>query len=78
MVYMLIIILLLMSLVIGISGFIELDIILEFKRFSHGYFHLGLSFNEHSTEDPDFIEQELVIGLFFINIIVVFYKENNA
>lgn len=78
MVYMLMIVLLLMSLVIGIVGFIELEIMLELKRFSNGYFHLGISFNEHSTEDPSFIEQELIIGLFFMNIIVVFYKENNA
>jgi len=69
--------LLVMSVLIGLKGFIEIDFILEFKSFSHGYFHLGLSFNEHSTEDPEFIEQELIIGLFFVNIIVVFYKEKN-
>jgi hypothetical protein len=75
--YLFVVLLLVMSIGIGVNRFIEIDIMLEFKSFSHGYFHLGLSFNEHDTEDPEFIEQEIIIGLFFVNIIAVFYKEKN-
>lgn len=62
-------------LIIGIAQSIEIDIILGIKRFSNGYFHLGVFFDEHPTEDPGFIEQELIIGLFFIDVVVIFYKE---
>jgi hypothetical protein len=65
------------SFIIGYIGFIEMDFVIEFKSFSNPYFHIGLSFTEHSTEDPDYIEQELVIGLFIVNILVIFYKEKN-
>ena len=65
------------SFVIGYIGFIEMDFVIEFKSPSTPYFHIGLSFTEHSTEDPEYIEQELVIGLFIVNILVIFYKEKN-
>lgn len=66
------------SFIIGIRKFIEMDFILAFKDFTNPYFNIGLSFNEYDTEDLDYIEQELVIGLFIISIMVVFYKEKDA
>lgn len=78
MVYAFIGFLLLCSFIIGIRKFIEMDFILGFKDFTNPYFHIGLSFNEYDTEDPEFIEQELVIGLFIISIMMVFYKEKDA
>ena len=57
--------------------FIEVELMIEFKSFNTPYFKLGVSFNEYPTEDPAFIEQEFTIGLFLINIVVVFYKANN-
>jgi len=65
------------SFIIGYIGFIEMDFVIEFKSISTPYFHIGLSFTEHTTEDPEYIEQELVIGLFIVNILVIFYKEKN-
>ena len=65
------------SFIIGIIGFIEMDFVIEMKSLSTPYFHIGLSFTEHTTEDPDYIEQELIIGLFLVNILIIFYKEKN-
>lgn len=65
------------SFVIGYIEFIEMDFVIEMKHLSTPYYHIGLSFTEHTTEDPDYIEQELIIGLFLVNILVIFYKEKN-
>jgi len=65
------------SLVIGLISMISVEVSIEIKRFSHPYFHIGVFFNEFTTEDPEYVEQELKIGLFLINIVFVFYKENN-
>jgi hypothetical protein len=69
---------LLMTAVVGISGYVIIDFTLEFKNLSNPYYYLGISFTEHTTEDPSMIEQEFVLGLFFVNIIVVFCKEIDA
>lgn len=66
-----------MAIGFGVSRYEAIDFILEFKSFSNPYYVVGISFMEHSTEDPEYIEQELMIGLFFINVILVFYKEKN-
>jgi hypothetical protein len=66
------------SLVFGRIGSLYIDISLEIKYYSNPYYELGLSFREHSTEDPDYIEQEFIIGLFFINFVFTFYKEIDA
>lgn len=65
------------SFIIGYIEFIEMDFIIEIKSISTPYYHIGLSFIEHTTTDPEYIEQELIIGLFLFNIIIVFYKEKN-
>lgn len=65
------------SIVIGYIEFIYMDFIVEIKSISTPYYHIGLSFTEHTTTDPEYIEQELIIGLFFVNILVIFYKEKN-
>ena len=78
MVYAFIGFLLIASFIIGIRKFIEMDFVFGFKDFTNPYFHIGLSFNEYETDDPNYIEQELVIGLFIISIMVIFYKEKEA
>lgn len=78
MVYAFIGFLLIASFIIGIRKFIEMDFVIGFKDFTNPYFHIGLSFNEYETDDPNYIEQELVIGLFIISIMVIFYKEKEA
>ena len=51
----------------------QIDFLLEKKQLSSPYYCLGVSFIEIPRED-DIIQQELCIGLYFINIVVIFYK----
>ena len=67
--------LLVISLVVGFSGFLEMDFVIEIKRLSNAYYSLGLSFNDAPSPDENIEVQELVIGLFFINFVLIFYKE---
>jgi hypothetical protein len=46
---------------------------LEFKLFSNPYYNIGISFIAYP--EPDHIEEEFTIGLFFVNFVIVFYKE---
>jgi hypothetical protein len=52
------------------------DILIEFKSPSNLFFSIGLSYNQYN--EPEYIEQELVIGFFFINFVVVAFKEIEA
>ena len=70
-----------MSLYYGYRGdLLKIDFSIEIKYYSNPYFNIGLSFDtEHLYEDdnnPDniVIHEQLVIGLFFINFLVEFYK----
>lgn len=68
-------ILLVISLVVGFSGFLEMDFVIEIKRLSNAYYSLGLSFNDVPSPNENIEVQELVIGLFFVNFVFIFYKE---
>jgi hypothetical protein len=65
--------LLVLALVYGFRGYRELTFIFEIKEFNNPYYQIGLSFNKHILND-DSTEEELVIGLFFINVVLVFWK----
>lgn len=67
---------LLVSLVCGWKDSSQIDVLIEMKYLSNPWFNLGLSFNR--TNEEEYIEEELIIGLFFINVVVVFFKENEA
>ena len=54
----------------------DIDVILEMKLFNNPYYVIGVSFDAEEIEEGYVIE-ELLIGLFFINIIVVFHKINS-
>jgi len=54
----------------------QVDILIEFKSPSNPFFNLGLSFNQYN--EPEYIEQEFVLGFFFINFVVVAFKEIEA
>jgi hypothetical protein len=58
----------------GYAGYKQVDYVLEIKDFSVPYYKIGISFEEFVREDDDLIQQEFCIGLFFIHIVVVFYK----
>jgi hypothetical protein len=54
----------------------QVDILIEFKSPSNPFFNIGLSYNQFV--ETEYIEQELIIGLFFINFVVVAFKEIEA
>jgi len=58
------------------KGSSQVDILIEFKSPSNLFFSIGLSYNQYN--EPEYIEQELVIGFFFINFVVVAFKEIEA
>lgn len=61
-------------LIFGIRNSLEFEFRLEIKVLSSQYYILGLFFVEHETEDPDYVEQEFTIALFFVTFVFVFYK----
>lgn len=56
----------------GFSNHKGFDILLEFKLYSNPYYNIGISFIAYPEEDH--IEEEFTLGLFFINLVIVFYK----
>lgn len=65
--------LLIMSLVYGFRKHLGIDVIFEVNMLSSPYYQLGLSFYGENNK-THFVET-LVIGLVFLNIVIVFYKE---
>jgi|APGre2960657505_1045072.scaffolds.fasta_scaffold531495_1 hypothetical protein len=61
----------------GMENVIDVSFSIEMKNFSLPYYEVGISFREHATIDEEYIEQELIVGLFFINLVVTFYKQNS-
>jgi hypothetical protein len=64
------------SIVYGIKGSVEIDVIFEIKRYDNPFYYIGMSFNE--IEEEEYMRQEFVIGLFFINILMIVYKEKDG
>jgi hypothetical protein len=61
---------------VGARDYITIDFVLEIKKWNNPYYNIGVSFDEYPTEDGQFMEQELKIGLFVINIVIIFYKNS--
>lgn len=68
-----IVFLILLALVMGIRGCHQVSVAIEVNTFQSPFYKLGLFSDRHVLED-DSIEDEIVIGLFFVNIVVVFWK----
>lgn len=66
--------LLVVSIVAGVIGSDEITFGLEINRLNSPFFNIGL-FSQRFTLSDGSIEDEIVIGLFFINITLVFWKE---
>jgi hypothetical protein len=64
------------SVVYGIKDSVEIDVIFEIKRYDNPFYYIGMSFNE--IEEDEYMRQEFVIGLFFINILMISYKEKDG
>ena len=65
--------LIVMSIVIGVSNVVEVDLQIGVKQWNSPYFQFGVQFIEHTLSDGN-IEQELSLNLFFFNVNVIFYK----
>ena len=80
--------LLVCSFIIGLIGFIKFEFVLEIKKFDNGFFNIGITFDEYTLRSEDdeeedndleeFVEQEIKIGLFVINLVFIFFKEKNS
>jgi len=65
------------SLLIGLYKSIHLQFIIELNTLSTPYYNVGISFySEEDDEDSSIIIEKVCIGLFFINLIIIFYKKN--
>ena len=68
---------LLISIVYALKGSLELTFGLELNTLTSPFYKLGIFFQRYTLEDGT-VEDELTIGLFFINIVIVAWKENEA
>ena len=76
MVYVLVF-LLVMSLIVGLYKSLHLQLIVEISTLNTPYYYIGISFySEEDEEDSSVVVEKLAIGLFFINLIIIFYKKN--
>lgn len=64
------------SVVYGIKGSVAIDVIFEIKSYNNPFYYIGMSFIE--IEEEEYMRQEFVIGLFFINILMIVYKEKDG
>lgn len=65
--------LIVLALVMGFRGCHQMDIALEINTFQSPFYKIGIFSDRHMLEDGS-IEDEVVIGLLFVNIMVVFWK----
>ena len=68
-----IVFLVVLALVMGFSGCHQMDIALEINTFQSPFYKIGIFSERHMLED-DSVEDEVVIGLLFVNVVVVFWK----
>lgn len=62
-----------LALVMGFRGCHQMDIALEINTFQSPFYKIGIFSDRHLLQDGS-IEDEVVIGLLFVNIVVVFWK----
>ena len=65
-------VLVLVSVIVGISNLLFVEIFIDLNILSTPYFNFGVSFNAY--EDGIHTIQSLVIGLFFVDVSIDFYK----
>ena len=68
--------LLIMSLVYGYRKNVGIDLVFEINTFSSPYHHLGISFFGEDDE-RGYLAEKLVIGMVFVNVVIVFYKHKD-
>lgn len=67
---------LLLALFMGFKGCSQVDIGLEINTFQSPFYKIGIFSDRHMLQDGS-IEDEVVIGLFVVNIVFVFWKPND-
>jgi hypothetical protein len=65
--------LLIMAVVTGISGSLEITLAIELNLLSSPFYKLGIFYQRYDLDDES-MEDELTIGLFFVNVVVTFWK----
>lgn len=65
--------LIVLALVMGFRGCHQMDIALEINTFQSPFYKIGIFSDRHMLQDGS-VEDEVVIGLLFVNIVVVFWK----
>jgi hypothetical protein len=68
--------LILLALFMGFRGCHQVDVGLELNTFQSPFYKIGISSDRHSLDDGS-IEDEVIVGLFFVNIVFVFWKPND-
>lgn len=66
-------VLLMISLIAGYNNCQEISIAFEFNRFNSPFYKIGV-FSERFFLTDNQVEDEIVIGLLFVNIVIVFWK----
>lgn len=64
------------SVVYGIKDSVKIDVMFEIKGYDNPFYYIGMSFIE--IEEDEYMRQEFVIGLFFVNIMMISYKEKDG
>jgi hypothetical protein len=65
--------LLMLSIVCGFIGSEEFTIGIELNTLRSPFFKIGLYSQRYTLEDGS-VEDEVIIGLFFVNVVMVFWK----
>lgn len=65
--------LLLIALIFGYINCEEITFGLEINRLNSPFYKIGITSDRHFLTDGS-AEDEIIIGLFFINIVIIFYK----
>jgi hypothetical protein len=65
--------LIVLALIMGFRGCHQVDVAIEINTFQSPFYKVGIFSDRHSLEDGS-VEDEVVIGLLFVNIVVVFWK----
>jgi len=65
--------LILIALCFGYNNALSYEVGIELNTLKHPYYNLGITF-ECNELDESIIEETLIIGLLFVNVIVVFQK----
>lgn len=73
MIWIIVVFLIALALVMGFRGCHQVDIALEINTFQSPFYKIGIFSDRHLLQDGS-IEDEVVIGLLFVNIVVVFWK----